>query len=136
MKGEIYSLEAYARGKLLDHSGWCEVLPRGITPSDIDFVMDNNGRVLLGELNSRSCEWSLLPFGQRKVYESLVGAGAGNIVAVCCQHAIPSEGEKINTVTDVLRFQWLYLNREGYVVPSRVCDGSLWVRFVYNWFAP
>jgi hypothetical protein len=30
-RGSTYSEEAYARGKMLDHSGWDGLLPRNIT---------------------------------------------------------------------------------------------------------
>ena len=51
-RGGIYREAAYALGKMLNHSEWYGKLARGITASDIDFVIDANGRIIFGELSS------------------------------------------------------------------------------------
>jgi len=39
-RGAIFSQEAYAHAKMLDHSNLRRILRRNITPSDIDVVID------------------------------------------------------------------------------------------------
>jgi len=53
-RGEIIAEQAYAQGKMLDHSGWTGFLPRNITPSDIDMVIANGQSMMLIEWSSRS----------------------------------------------------------------------------------
>lgn len=132
-RGKIYSKEAYARGKMLEHGGWSLILPRNITPSDIDMVFDNGGRLLLCELNSHSCLWKELPYGQRLTYQSLVSAGRGLIQAVCCQHSIPDEGVDIDTVRDILKFQRMVW-RKGAFVYSPIYNADKWVQFINHFY--
>jgi hypothetical protein len=128
MAGQIYSLDAYIRGKMLDHSSWEKLLP--VTPSDIDFVFDNRGqRILLGELNSKTARWDELKTGQRRLYEALVLAGGGKIWAACCRHRLPPPGIQIDTVKDVLEFQWM-TQKKGELYVSNVYDGKDWPEFV------
>ena len=107
MRGEIYSTEAYARGKMLDHQGWNRVLPRNITPSDIDAVIENSksGIFIFMEYNSRTCNWCKLPQGQRRMYENLVVLGKGDAYAILVHHGIPEVGVPIDTLADALEFQ-------------------------------
>lgn len=128
-RGAIFAPEAYARGKMLDHSGWAGILPRKITPSDVDAVIDSNGRQLLWELSSRSPAWADLKFGQRYLYENLVKSGKGRIVAACVHHRQPDEGQPIDTVEDVLAFQGMFYVSGGVKVTT-VLPADRWVTFV------
>ena len=97
-KGAIYDREAYLQSKLVDCSGWANremygkaILPRGITPSDIDVVMnpgmfqlDNGGHVLCIELSTKSATWANLSRGQYLAAQSMVTAGQGKIAAAAC----------------------------------------------------
>jgi hypothetical protein len=129
VKGEIYSLEHYTRAKLLDHSGWANLL-RG-TPSDVDMVLDNNGRILFVELNSNTCLWHKIPRGQQRLYEGLVASGQGKHIAVCAL-VCPEPGRQIDTLRDVCAFQWLAYIR-GQIIPSKEWSGSHWKPFVLWW---
>jgi hypothetical protein len=120
MRGQIYCPEAYARGKMLNHGDWASILPRSITPSDIDAVFDNNGKLLFVEFSSRFSEWDRIPAGQRRLYQSLCRLGAR---AVLCKHRIPPLGVEINTLHDVEAFQIMRRNEVGGVEYSRVWPG-------------
>jgi hypothetical protein len=132
--GEIFSKEAYARGKLVESSGWSGKLPRGGTPSDIDLVFDNWGHILLVELNSRSALWSSCSIGQRRLYESLVLAGNGWTWAVCCHWKQPDDTKYISSYDDVLAFQLMTLKRRSIVYHDVIEGASEWQRFVPFWF--
>ncbi len=123
-KGGIYAPEAYARGKMLDHSSWN--LPRG-SPSDIDMFIDNSGRILLVELDSEYPEWRNISKGQQIGYSNMVKAGKGDIFAVCAQHKIPEPGVKINTVSDVMAWQLMYY-KDGNINYKGVFSGEDWWR--------
>lgn len=113
--GQILSEQAYAQGKMLDHSGWFGVLPRGITPSDIDMVFDGKRSTLFCELK----QIDLLHFthetlaeGQRRLLFGLVGRGRGNAEVALCSHRVPST-DIINTATDVWVAQVIQYRQRG-----------------------
>ncbi len=134
-EGDIHSPEAYAQGKMLDHSGWYGKLPRGCRPSDIDFgtatfVFDNHGSILLGEMSSVSREWRELAGGQKWLYESLVRFSPH--CSVLCYHNVPLD-RRIKTDEDVISFQpmvWDY----DFVVGKVYSGGERWNRFVFSWY--
>lgn len=126
--GKIYSSEAYARGKMLDHSGWRRILG-SITPSDIDMVFDFGGNFLFVELNSRTCDWQDLPYGQKLLYENLVRSGSGKHTCVLARHAIPPAGVQIDSVKDIISFRVMKLV-EGRVEVSEEYPGNVWHGFV------
>ena len=128
-RGWIFAEDAYAQGKMLNHGGWNGVLPRRITPSDIDIVFDNVGQIIFGELSrSRSC-WQQTAPGQRLVYENLIKTGAH--CACLCRHSVPASIQ-IDTRCDIDTFQimiWDY----GFVY-SKILSGASWQKFVTAWF--
>lgn len=129
----------YIQGKLLcsDPKKWN--LPRKIIPSDIDiawdsdggatpinFMLDNNGKVLLAEFKGDYGNWSNVAWGQRQGYANLVRAGRGNIFAACCCHVTKEPGEYICTADDVKCFQIMRWNN-GSVEYDMVRPGDIWV---------
>jgi len=116
---------------MLDHSGWYGVLPRGITPSDIDFVFDANGRLLLGELKSKVANWDNVPAGQRRLYQAFAMLGC---VCVVARHETP-EGKQIDTLRDVVAFQVMRKNEAGNLSIGSVIGGNAaWQEFVLRHF--
>jgi len=95
--GAIICREAYAQGKMLDHSGWR--LARGVTPSDIDFVVESYGCFLWAELTKNGCDFASLKTGQRIMYESLTKIPGNHVVCVA-RHSVPS-GEQVDTYQDI-----------------------------------
>lgn len=95
--GAIICREAYAQGKMLDHSCWH--LARGVTPSDIDMVVESYGCFLFAELTKGGCDWNSLKTGQRILYDSLAKI-PGNHVVCLARHSVPS-GEHVNTYQDI-----------------------------------
>lgn len=95
--GAIICHEAYAQGKMLDHSGWH--LARGVTPSDIDMVVESFGCFLFAELTKGDCDWSNLKTGQKILYNSLAKI-PGNHVICLARHSVPS-GEYVDTYQDI-----------------------------------
>lgn len=109
-------------------------MKRNITPSDIDASVDNNGTILMMELNSRTAAWTELPYGQRKHYESYVKAGNGKISAALLQHKIPEGGKQIDTIEDVISWSWMTWS-EGTLKIAGPFPGNKWVPFLNWWWA-
>lgn len=130
MAGGIYNEAAYAQGKMLDHSAWFGKLPRGITPSDVDFCFDNAGNKLLCELSSKHNAWKSLDVGQRRLYESFVSAE--DTTAVLLKHSVPKE-RQINTIQDIDEFQVMFCSNHKQFV-SEIFNGDRWFGFVLKWF--
>lgn len=129
-RGWIFAEDAYAQGKMLNHGGWNGVLPRLITPSDVDMVFDNNGKIIFIELSRVRSSWQEVTKGQRLLYENLIRGGAH--CACLCKHNVPA-AIQIDTRYDVDSFQimvWDY----G-LVYSKTYSGTLWEKFVSDgWF--
>lgn len=134
--GAILSEEAYALGKMLDHSAWQRgdrILPRGITGSDIDFVLDNAGYEILGEMSRTANEWKEISSGQRRTYEDNIKWGAPHVAVLCRHNVNLDERRTISPKLDVVSFQPMLCDY-GLVV-GRVYEGNgLWQAFVESWF--
>lgn len=128
-RGAVYAEQAYAQGKMLDHSAW--QLPRKITPSDFDCVFDNAGRIVFAEFSSSKEDWRQIDFGQRKAYISAIQRAPH--VAALCKHSVPGN-MLINSRDDVERFQIMFGKGEG-VFTTEVCSGDRWPRLIEAWFA-
>ena len=147
--GDIYSEQAYALGKMLDHSAWQmgdRRLPRGITGSDVDGLgnrfggvsdgipatFDNSGRTILVELSSHLDRWRHVPSGQRWVYEALI-AHAPHCAVLCRHNVTLKMGRKICTRYDVVSFQPMFYDH-GVVIGDVFQSNDLWQKFVFEWF--
>lgn len=141
-RGAIYAPAAYAQGKMVDHSSWQRgdwVLPRKITPSDIDFtflpdqsqfVLDNNGSLIYGELTRGFANWLNVRYGQRLLYENCIRHGPH--CAVICQHNVPTT-EQIDSRSDVLAFQVMVFDFK-FVRTEVYTDNLRWQNFIKAWF--
>jgi hypothetical protein len=146
--GDIYCEEAYALGKMLNHSAWQkgeQKLPRGITGSDIDAgyehslgafgsvpLFDNRGMILFLEFSRHEEKWENIKKGQRWVYEALIRQGPH--CAILCRHNVaPESGRKICTRHDVVSFQAM-LNDHGVVISALNESNADWQKFVFEWF--
>ena len=132
--GAIHSLEAYAQGKMLDHSGWYGILPRGITPSDIDAVFDNGGDILFCELSSQHATWGDLSRGQLLTYFNTIGPVSRHF-AVLLKHSV--SGRQIDTLNDIDSFHiMIRKDRDILFWPDQEnsASGERWNRFAKFWF--
>lgn len=144
--GVIYNEAAYKQSKMLNHSSWQKgdrVLPRGITPSDIDmgflppdnssnFGLDNNGSVIFGELTRGFANWLNIRYGQRRFYEACIDHTPH--CAVLCQHNVPlSENRQIDTRIDIISFQVMLFDF-GFVRCDPYNGNENWQTFVFKWF--
>ena len=131
-RGDIFSTPAYAQGKMLDHSGW--KLPRNITPSDVDMVIDNDGSIIYGELSSWCSHWAGIKEGQRRLYQNAIRDGKH--CAVLCRHSVkPEERRQIDTCYDIESFEAMFWDFGP--VCSGVLDGNDgWQWFVRKWIEP
>ena len=125
--GAIICREAYAQGKMLNHSGWH--LARGVTPSDIDFVVESYGCFLWAELTKNGCDWGSLKTGQRILYESLAKI-PGNHIVCLARHSVP-KGEVVDTYADIeaAAVRWACGSK------SLILDASQWQVLVTEWVA-
>jgi hypothetical protein len=123
--GAILCREAYAQGKMLDHSRWH--LDRCVTPSDIDMVVESYGCFLWGELTRKGCDWGNLSVGQRMMYESLSKI-PGNHITCLARHSVPV-GEVIDTYNDIeaAAVRWASGTK------SLLLDASQWKVLVTQW---
>lgn len=146
-RGAIFAPEAYARGKMLESDDWHGLLPRNITPSDIDavvtdsafpfgenlMIVDNDKKILLMEFSTHTCLWSELKYGQRLAYANLVRVGKGAIMGVCALVS-PEYGKAINTVKDIVSFQVMQLDKNRNILyrPVIVNESGEWIKFVQS----
>jgi hypothetical protein len=135
-RGAIHSKNAYALGKMLDHSSWR--LPRGITPSDNDLYFDDRGKIIYVELSREHDKWSEISQGQREGYQGMI-TNDGIYCAVLAKHDVdPSLCREINTCTDVERFQVMVWDRtrwgSGYRYSKVFVSNEKWQEFVYRWY--
>jgi hypothetical protein len=123
--GAIICRDAYAQGKMLDHSGWN--LARGVTPSDIDIVVESFGCFLWCELTKNACDWDSLKIGQRMLYDSLSKI-PGNHIVCLARHSVP-KGQLVNTFEDVeaVAVRWACGTK------SIVLEKSGWQTLVTEW---
>lgn len=141
-RGAIFSIDAYAQSKMLDHSAWQKgdtVLPRRITPSDIDvgflapdgsgFHLDNNGKIIFGELTRGFANWVNIRWGQRRFYEACI-ANTQHCAALC-QHNVPPT-RQICTRTDIIAFQIMIFDYDT-IVCAPFLGNDNWQRFVFKW---
>lgn len=134
-RGAIHSKEAYARAKMLDHSGWNkgeDRLPRNITPSDIDAAIDNSGRILFIEISSSTASWLDLQYGQRILYENLLRSANGKHVAALAKHGVIEEGHPIRTWCDIDVFSLMFY-ANGKISFSDSFNSDRWPGFVKRW---
>ena len=99
-KGSIIAEQAYAQGKMLDHSSW-PISPKGRTFSDIDAVFDNNGWLIFVEFarSDLPLTWNNISAGQRWLYKSTLYNKQGSIAILAC-HNVPSD-QQIDTMKDI-----------------------------------
>ena len=99
-RGAVYDEQKYLHAKMLDHSWWHGVLPRNITPSDIDMWIELSGFFLYFELSSTTSELKKLPKqGQVIGYTNLWKSSPQNIVLIC-KHSVSASDRQIRTPTD------------------------------------
>lgn len=130
-RGDIYNYDLYLQSKTLDHSEWR--LPRCITPSDIDMVFDNAGKILFCDLKNHHCTWDDLSVGQRKLYEAIVRNGAGTQFVALLHHSAPATQKFIRTVSDIEEFQLIYW-KDNEIKVSQMFPGSYWRVYVEEIF--
>lgn len=127
--GAILIEEAYAAGKMLDHSEWQNILPRGITPSDIDMFIESHGMFLWCELKYGYCRWNNLSVGQRIAFRKLMFSNPRKHFICLLTHLC--DNIQINTVTDI-ESVYLYLAKERVLFELSIPFGK-WPDFV-AWF--
>jgi hypothetical protein len=132
MRGSMFAPAAYALGKMLDHSGW--KLDRGITPSDFDMAIDNDGSIMFCELSSWASRWAETKEGQRRLYRNAIRDGKH--CAVLCRHPVkPEEQRQIDSCYDIESFEVMFYDFGP--VYSGVLDGNAgWQWFVKKWIEP
>ena len=129
-RGAIRVEEAYAQGKMLESSSW--VLPRNITPSDIDLVFDDgvNEVVVFCEFSSQVTNWTDVAYGQFLLYQAVIRDSAN--LACLCKHSVPTSSV-IDTKNDVDSFQVMFCS-EGWYYVSPEYPGRWWGDFVERVF--
>lgn len=130
-RGKIKHLDAYIKAKLLDHSGWTEHLPRKISPSDGDMLLDHLGRILLIELSTKTDSFNELATGQRILGENFVRNGKGKQAYALAKIVTP-EDRAIDTTKDIISFSFLIYDK-GQLKRLGPYDGRHWTEAVKSW---
>jgi len=94
--GRIMVEEAYAQGKMIDHSSW--VLDRGCNFCDVDMLLDSKGCCFWCFLE-RTKNRKTLSKGQRIVFDTLSNLNGYHIAAVL-RHSVDVK-ERINSRFDI-----------------------------------
>lgn len=126
--GRIIVEAAYAQGKMLHSTSWNNVLARGITPSDIDFVVESDGCFLIAEFSRDTDRLEGLKRGQALLYSRLWHqTGALPWAVAICQHQVPIT-KQIDTMRDV-KACTVYFNSNKFLQ----LNNAEWVTLVENW---
>ncbi len=99
--GGIRCPEAYAQGKMLDHSWWSGNMRGKITPSDIDMVIESHGCALFCEISREHEQLEDLSVGQRILLKTLARLNGCHCVALL-RHGLFSHSKPIDTANDIL----------------------------------
>lgn len=99
--GGIRCPEAYAQGKMLDHSYWSGKMRGKITPSDNDMVVESYGCFLLCEISRDSKTLDDLSIGQRILLRRFAELPGVHCVAIL-RHGLLSISKPIDTANDIL----------------------------------
>jgi hypothetical protein len=126
--GGIRCPEAYAQGKMLDHSSWYGLMARKITPSDIDMVVESYGCFLFCELSRDADSMATLSRGQRIMLSALSRLNGTHCVAILT-HGLLSHSKPIDTATDI-RSACVYFDAG---TKRAILDGDGWIRFAAHW---
>lgn len=126
--GGIRCPEAYAQGKMLDHSWWFGNMRGKITPSDIDMVVESYGCFLWCELSRDAESIAELSRGQRIMLTNLSRIPGVHCVAVL-RHGLLSQSKAIDTAMDV-QCAAVYFDGGTRKV---VLDGDEWRAFASHW---
>lgn len=124
-RGNIICEAAYAQGKMLKSGSWR--LARGITPSDIDFVVESQGCFLWAELTRYAADWNNLKTGQRRLYDALAKLPGANVI--CLAHHSVATDRQIDTYTDI---EFVDVRWAGGTKSVRL-DCAWWGFLVRNW---
>lgn len=135
-RGAIRHRERYSQG--YDHSEWGRILPRKITPSDVDVVFDNmlNARQMFCEFTSSFRLWSQKPRGQRLLYQQLLSTSNYQNASVLCYHEV-EPSRNIRTAEDVISFHVMRkVNGRVCLFPeeNRPYRGENWIEFVKSFY--
>jgi hypothetical protein len=126
--GGIRCPEAYAQGKMLDHSWWYGQMARGITPSDIDMVIESYGCFLFCELSRSTNSLYELSRGQRLMLVALSRIQGVHAVAIL-RHELFSQSKAVCTATDIVSAR-VYFHGG---TENCVLNGDSWRGFASHW---
>jgi hypothetical protein len=126
--GGIRCPEAYAQGKMLDHSWWSEKMRGRITPSDIDMVVESYGCFLWCEISRDKETIAEMSRGQRILLTNLCQLAGVHCVAVL-RHGLMSGSKQIDTANDI-QSATVYFDR-GSGVATLTPDE--WRQFACGW---
>ncbi len=100
-RGRIRLRMAYAQGKMLNHGSW--QFTKNRTFSDIDAVLDNDGKVLFVELERRAypINWPAIGTGQAWLYESVCQA-SNYFACALARHNVEGDDVEIDSRNDIL----------------------------------
>jgi hypothetical protein len=127
-RGGIRHLESYAQAKLIDYSGLSGAFARKeITPTDFDFVVEQNNRFLIGEFKKTGV---LVSTGQRLTLERLVETNEGRVDVFVAGHSA-GPGEVISAHTCVV--QGVIFYSLGQARSVAVTSGTTVLQFCQQW---
>jgi hypothetical protein len=126
--GGIRCPEAYAQGKMLDHSWWSGKMRGKITPSDSDMVMESYGCFLLCEISRHADTLEDLSVGQRLLLQRFAELPGTHCVTIL-RHGLFSISKPIDTANDIISATVYFDCGKR----SVVLDGIQWRHFAIAW---
>lgn len=98
--GSIRNIKTYQQAKLLDHSKLAGMFARSsITPTDLDFIVEQDGNFLFGEFKYKGTE---IQDGQFKCLSRFVNALGDKATAFVAEHSCKPEQEIDTSATEVV----------------------------------
>lgn len=126
--GGIRCPEAYAQGKMLDHSWWSGKMRGRITPSDIDAFVESYGCVLWWEVTRDAERLDDIAAGQRIAMRNFLGFGGIHAVAIL-RHGLMSHSKPIDTANDIKEATVYFDGGTRHAV----LDTEQWKAFACDW---
>ena len=134
--GIIRNLNLYFKTKVMDYTGLS--FPRGIKPSDMDALLDNNGQFLFIDYKSWKCSWHDLEYGQRTTYFNLMNLNPEKTRTLIIWHRPEVTGNNngmvcLNPARDTIAFQEIAIH-DGHAVVNGWYHGCLLQEYLDRFF--
>ena len=117
MRGDIVTPWAL-RAKEYSWSLCVELAPRNITPTDIDYVAECNGKFAFFEMKAVGTE---MPYGQELMFDRLLSGLQGDSILFVVEH---TKLDRVSVPVDVVNFHCRLADKHGGMRKSETYKGT------------